>query len=84
MLYGADWEFAGLAFSPDGRTIAYNSVEPGDRFRAQLVDVDGTNQRPIPPPVTHRPTLQPGVVGTSRPMAAGWRWSRGSGRSAAP
>ena len=50
MLYGADYEFAGLAFSPDGRTIAYNSVEPGDRFRAQLVDVDGTNQRPVPAP----------------------------------
>ena len=26
MLYGADWELAGLAFSPDGRTIAYNVV----------------------------------------------------------
>ncbi len=51
MIYGADWELAGLTFSPDGRTIAYNSVEPGDRFRAQLVDVDGTNRRPVTPPV---------------------------------
>ena len=51
MLYGAEWELSGLAFSPDGRTIAYNSVEPGDRFRTQLVDVDGTNRRPIAPPV---------------------------------
>ena len=51
MLYGAYWELSGLGFSPDGKTIAYNSVEPGDRFRAQLVDVDGTNRRPIAPPV---------------------------------
>ena len=55
MLYGADWELSGLAFSPDGKTIAYNSVEPGDRFRAQLIDVDGTNRRPVPVPVDAPP-----------------------------
>ena len=51
MIYGADWELAGLTFSPDGRTIAYNSVETWRRFRAQLVDVDGTNRRPVTLPV---------------------------------
>lgn len=53
MLYGAQWELAGIAFSPDGKTIAHNSVEdiPGTaRFRTYLVDVDGTNQRELPAP----------------------------------
>jgi Tol biopolymer transport system component len=54
MLYGAQWELAGAAFSPDGKTIAHNAVEdiPGDtaRFRTYLVDVDGTNQRELPAP----------------------------------
>jgi hypothetical protein len=50
MLYGADWELGGMAYSPDGRTIAHNTVEPGDVFRTWLVDVDGTNQRAVPVP----------------------------------
>ena len=53
MLYGAQWELAGIAFSPDGKTIAHNSVEEipgGARFRTYLVDVDGTNQREVPVP----------------------------------
>ena len=51
MLYGSEWEFAGVAFSPDGQTIAYNAVEkdiPGfEHFRAHLVNRDGTNDRPV-------------------------------------
>jgi Tol biopolymer transport system component len=55
MLNGAPWEFSGLAFSPDGQTIAYNSVEaqepPVNRFRVHLMDRDGSNDRPIPAPI---------------------------------
>jgi Tol biopolymer transport system component len=51
MLYGAEYEFAGLAISPDGQTIAYNAVEPDvpgfEHFRAHLVNRDGTNDREV-------------------------------------
>jgi len=50
MLYGPEWELAGLAFSPDGTTIAHNVVLPEDRFRTQLIDVDGANSRWVPAP----------------------------------
>ena len=50
MIYGAEWEFAGVAISPDGQTIAYNSVEnEGSTGKqhvwAHLVDRDGKNNR---------------------------------------
>ncbi len=54
MVYGGDWELAGQTFSPDGRTIAHNSVEDGPngvRFLTYLVGIDGTNQRMLPTPV---------------------------------
>lgn len=51
MLYGPDWELSGLAFSPDGQTIAHNVVLPEDRFRTYLVDTDGSNERMLPAPV---------------------------------
>lgn len=51
-LYGPEWEFAGLALSPDGGTIAYNSVEHdasglGEHFWVRLVDRDGANDRQL-------------------------------------
>lgn len=49
-LYGPKYEFAGLAFSPDGETIAYNSVESeagGEHFWLHLMDRDGTNDRTL-------------------------------------
>lgn len=56
MLYGPEYEFAGMAISPDGQTIAYNVVErdiPGfDRFRAHLINRDGTNEREVAVPQT--------------------------------
>ena len=55
MLYGPDWELAGLAFSPDGQTIAHNVVLPQDRFGTDLIDVDGSNERVVPRPVDARP-----------------------------
>lgn len=52
---GAGYELSGATFSPDGKTIAYNSVvareDPVNRFRAHLMDRDGTNDREIPAPL---------------------------------
>lgn len=54
MLNGAEYEFSGVAISPDGNTIAYNSVEaeelPVNRFRAHVMNRDGSNDRAIPAP----------------------------------
>jgi len=53
MLYGENYELSGLAFSPDGRTIAHNSVDDATgpvTFRTWLVDVDGSNHRILPLP----------------------------------
>lgn len=53
-LNGPPFELSGAAFSPDGQTIAYNSIEaeefPVNRFRAHLINRDGTNDRVIPAP----------------------------------
>ena len=49
-LYGPGYEFSGLAFSPDGSTIAYNSVESeatGEHFWVRLMDRDGRNDRAV-------------------------------------
>jgi Tol biopolymer transport system component len=49
-LYGPGYEFSGLAFSPDGSTIAYNSVETeaaGEHFWVRLIDRDGANDRAV-------------------------------------
>jgi Tol biopolymer transport system component len=54
MVFGAEWEFAGATFSPDGKTIVYNSVENGPngvRFLANVINTDGTNRRVVPLPV---------------------------------
>jgi dipeptidyl aminopeptidase/acylaminoacyl peptidase len=52
---GAEYEFSSIAFSPDGKTIAYNSVEareaPVNRFRAHVMNRDGTGDRAIPAPL---------------------------------
>ena len=50
MIYGPEYEFAGMAISPDGQTIAYNSVQNEgstgkQHFWAYLVDRDGKNNR---------------------------------------
>ena len=54
-LNGPTWEYSGIAFSPDGNTIAYNLVEalepPVNRFRAHLMNRDGTNDRAVPAPL---------------------------------
>ena len=53
-VFGPAWELSGPVFSPDGRTIAHNSVEQtatGAVFRTYLVDVDGSNQRLLPEPL---------------------------------
>jgi hypothetical protein len=53
-LNGPAFELSGMAFSPDGLTIAYNSIvaleDPVNRFRVHLVDRDGRNDRAIPAP----------------------------------
>jgi Tol biopolymer transport system component len=57
-LYGPSWEFSGLAFSPDGATIAFNSVEAeatGEHFWAHLINRDGTNDRVARLPSTVQP-----------------------------
>jgi Tol biopolymer transport system component len=54
MLYGKDYELSGLAFSPDGRTIAHNSVDDATgrvTFRTWLIGVDGSNHRLLPLPL---------------------------------
>ncbi len=52
---GPRYEFSGMVFSPDGGTIAYNSVEaveqPVNRFRVHLMNRDGTNDRAIAAPL---------------------------------
>ena len=53
--FGVGYTNSGPAFSPDGSTIAYNHVkiDPVTRsthFRVDLVDPDGTNDRPLPAP----------------------------------
>ena len=54
-LNGAQYELSGMAFSPDGQTIAYNSIvaveEPVNRFRVHLMDRDGSNDREIAAPI---------------------------------
>lgn len=53
-LNGAPYELSGAVFSPDGQTIAYNAIvaeePPVNRFRARLLNRDGTNDREIPAP----------------------------------
>jgi WD40 repeat protein len=47
-LYGTFYEFSGLAFSPDGSTIAYNTVgaeAAGAHFWTQVMNRDGTEDR---------------------------------------
>ena len=48
-LYGPTYEFAGMAFSPDGDKIAYNVVESddagGEHFWTHLMNRDGSNDR---------------------------------------
>jgi Tol biopolymer transport system component len=55
MLNGAQYEFSGVAISPDGNTIAFNSVEavepPFNRFRVHTMGRDGSNDRLIPAPL---------------------------------
>jgi Tol biopolymer transport system component len=57
--FGVGYTNSGATWSPDGGTIAYNSVEI-DRaslethFRLHLVDPDGTNNRAVVPPDDRR------------------------------
>jgi Tol biopolymer transport system component len=51
VLYGGKWEFVGIAFSPDGSTIAY-AVPEGDtsenaHFQTWLMARDGTGARKV-------------------------------------
>lgn len=56
--YGVQFTRSGAVFAPDGRTIAYNGIDPVtmpdgsivERFRAHLVNADGTNDRALPAP----------------------------------
>lgn len=54
-LDGAEYEYAGIAFSPNGETVAYNFVgpteEPFNRIRVHLMERDGTNDRPVGAPL---------------------------------
>ena len=86
MLNGAEYEFSGLAISPDGNTIAYNAIEaeeaPFNRFRVHVVHRDGTNDRALPAPVATGysqawPVFSPD--GTSIIMES---WESGSGGTA--
>jgi Tol biopolymer transport system component len=51
--FGPDYTLSGPTWSPDGKTIAYNSVDtvtgadgkPYAHFRVRLIDADGTNDR---------------------------------------
>jgi Tol biopolymer transport system component len=64
--FGPVYTLAGMSWSPDGKTIAYNGVDdsglkdsdgtPRDHFRLHLVDSDGTNDRAVPGPTD--PTVQ--------------------------
>ena len=57
-LNGPAHELSGMTFSPDGSTIAYNSIEaveaPFNRFRAHVMNRDGTNDRALPAPMAER------------------------------
>ena len=57
-LNGAPHELSGMTFSPDGSTIAYNSIKaveaPVNRFRAHVMNRDGTNDRALPAPMAER------------------------------
>jgi Tol biopolymer transport system component len=52
--FGARYTLSGAAWSPDGKTIAYNAAAPsGDgsfrtSFRVHVVNTDGTNDRALP------------------------------------
>jgi Tol biopolymer transport system component len=53
--FGVDYTNSGATWSPDGGTIAYNSVEPDletnvTHFRVHRVDPDGANDRAVVPP----------------------------------
>jgi len=55
--FGPHYTLSGAAWSPDGKTIAYNfiglSEKPGSvttHFRVHLVNPDGSNDRPLPGP----------------------------------
>jgi Tol biopolymer transport system component len=62
--YGVDYTNSGPVYSPDGRTIAYNGLDPvlqadgtlDTTFRVHLVNADGTNDRAVPGPAD--PTVQ--------------------------
>jgi Tol biopolymer transport system component len=56
--YGTQFTRSGAVWSPDGRTVAYNGIDPvtgadGEvttRFRLHLVNADGTNDRAVQGP----------------------------------
>jgi Tol biopolymer transport system component len=56
--YGVQYTRSGPVFSPDGKTIAYNGIDPipmpdgeiVERFRVHLVNADGTNDHAVPAP----------------------------------
>ena len=63
-LYGSLWEYRGMAFSPDGETIAYNVVESettsSQHIWAYVMDRDGGNERLIELPPDHPPFYSQG------------------------
>jgi hypothetical protein len=51
--FGSDWENSGPAWSPDGKLLAYNRVEPLDgelvgHFRVHVIRADGTGDIALP------------------------------------
>lgn len=56
--YGVQYTLSGAVYSPDGKTIAYNGLEPlaqadgriETMFRVHLVNADGSNDRALPGP----------------------------------
>lgn len=58
--FGPDYTLSGAVWSPDGTTIAYNSVEllPGPGlvygFRVHVINADGTGDRALPGPADSR------------------------------